>query len=403
MKIDPKYDRCINTFTQALSLNEADVRAAVLRSYSFNTQDNDYAIRKVFCKAVRGEEITVAAIGGSITEGASARSVNGRGNNATEYTDALDGESCWFNRTVDWFRERFPQTKVNAVNAGIGATPSFLGTFRLEQMVLAHKPDFVTVEFSVNDPSTTHNLLENEIFDAYESIVRRCLEANIAVVLIFMNDQDNNGLQRIHSKIAEYYHVPSISYHNAVYPDGQLICDWERLSPDEIHPNNVGHALLATCLCNYLDAVLQTTEQSGEYGVPALPEGWLYGDTFYKVFAQYAYEFVDCAQGDFVYDEAAPNCKKWKGALLNGSGVGTVRLTVPKGAKRVWVQYFNCRGSFETDMNGQKTVCNTSAIGWPKAMWHRIHTGEALAEDADLLIKTHSSGQVILLGLLASF
>lgn len=403
MKIAPKYDRYINTFTQTLSLNEADVRAAVLRSYSFNTQDNNDALRKVFCKAARGEEITVAAIGGSITEGASARNVNGRGNNATEFTDALGGESCWFNRTVDWFRQTFPQSTVNAVNAGIGATPSFLGAFRLEQMILQHKPDFVTVEFSVNDPSTTHNLLGNEIFDAYESIVRRCLEANIAVVQIFMNDRDNNGYQRFHSKIAEHYSVPSISYHNAVYPDGQLICDWERLSPDEIHPNNVGHALLATCLCNYLDQVYESTELSGTYQGAAIPDRWLYSDTFHKVFAQYAYEFADNAEGDFVYDEAAPNCKKWKGALLNGRGVGSVRLTVPKGAKRVWVQYYYNSGSFETDMAGQKTVCNTTPVGWPRPMWHRIHTGEALPEDTQLQIKTHRSGQVILLGLLASF
>lgn len=403
MKIDPKYDRYIETFTQALGLNDADVRAAILRAYSMNTRENNNAIKKVLCKAARGEEITFAAIGGSITQGASARSLNGRGNNATEYTDALDGESCWFNRTADWFRQRFPQVKVNAVNAGIGATPSFLGTFRLEQMVLAYKPDLVTVEFSVNDPSTTHNLLEKEIFDAYESIVRRCLEAGVAVVQIFLNDRDNNGLQRIHSKIADHYHVPSVSYHNAVYPDGQLICDWSLLSPDEIHPNNVGHALLATCLCNYLDQVYESTDPEGTYCAAAVPEKWLYSDTFHRVYARYAYEFQDCADSGFQFQTDLPDCKKWNGALVNESGVGTIRLTVPKGAKRVWVQYLNCPGSFETDMNGQRTVCNTTAVGWPKAMWHRIHTGEALAEDAQLLIKTHSSGKVIMLGLLASF
>lgn len=403
MNISKQYDRYIETFAAALGLGEGDVKDAILRSYSLNEQDNNDRIRKVFCKAARGEEITIAAIGGSITAGASAKHFENRGNNAQAYTEALDGENCWFNRTVNWFSQRFPQTKVNAVNAGIGATPSFLGVFRLDSMVLAHKPDLVTVEFSVNDPSTFHNLLEKEIFEAYESVVRRCLEAGIAVVQIFLNDRDNNGLQRYHSQIAKYYHVPCISYHNAVYPDGQLICDWVRLSPDEIHPNNVGHALLAVCLCNYLDTIYESIDLSGTYQDTAVPAQWMYADTFYKVAAQYAAEFADSADDGFALRWDMYGCTKWNGALVTEASVGTIRLTVPKGAKRVWVQYFNSKGSFETEMGGQKTVCNTIALGWPKPMWHRIHTGAPLEEDTQLLIKTHQSGQVIILGLLASF
>lgn len=402
-EVDQKYAGYIKTFAEALGMGEGDVKAAILRSVSLNMQDNNDRIRKVFCKAARGEEITIAAIGGSITAGASAKSIQNRGNNARQYTDALNGENCWFNRTVEWFARRFPQAKVNAVNAGIGATPSFLGTFRLDSMVLRHKPDLVTVEFSVNDPSTFRNLLDKEIFEAYESVVRRCLEAGIAVVQIFLNDRDNNGLQRYHSEIARYYHVPCISYHNAVYPDGQLICDWDRLSPDEIHPNNVGHALLAVCLCNYLDWVYGSTDLSGIYQDTAVPAQWMYGETFYKVFAQYAGEFVDSADDGFSLCRDVPDCTKWNGALVNENSIGTIRLTVPKGAKRVWVQYFNSPGAFETEMNGQRTVCNTTALGWPKAMWHRIHTGAPLEEDTQLLIKTHQWGRVIILGLLAAF
>lgn len=400
--IDPKYNNIIKVFQQALKLNESAIRSAILRSVSMNILENTYLLRNVFRKAEIGSEITIAAIGGSITEGASAKSCGALGNNAGAYTSALGGENCWFNRTIEWFRDSFPQTRVNAINAGIGATPSFLGTFRLEQMVLQHKPDLVFVEFSVNDPSATHNLWDSEIFDAYESIVRRCLSSGISVVQIFLNDRDNNGLQYQHNKIAEYYRVPRISYHNAIYPDDGLICEWSLLSPDEIHPNNVGHALLATCLCNYLDNILQNINDSTKYDVQTLPEMWLHNDTFAHVSAKYAFQFAKHATGNLTYDAETPNCKKWKGALVS-SGLGIVRLIVPKGAKRVWVQYFNSIGSFETQMCKQKTVCNTSPTGWPKAMWHRVYTSDALSTDTELTIETHASGQVMLLGLLVSF
>ena len=395
--IYPQYDSTIHTLSQAFCVSEDGIRDAIMRSYCFDTQDNDDRIRKVFCKAARGEAITVAGLGGSITQGVAAkRYANGRGNNATEYNDALGGEKCWFERTADWFRQRFPQTQVSEINAGIGATPSFLGTFRLEQMVLQRKPDLVTVEFSVNDPSTFDYLLDGEIFEAYESIIRKCLDAGIAVIQIFLNDRDNNGLQRFHSKIAEHYHIP-------VSPDGQLICDWVRLSPDEIHPNNAGHALLAACLCNYLDHVYADTDITQTYSDTTIPGEWLYSDTFYKVYAQYAYEFTDCADSSFVFRTDMPDCKKWNGTLVSTDSVGNIRLTVPKGAKRVWIQYFNAKGSFETDMGSQRSVCNTAPLGWPKALWHRVYTGAPLQTEMPLCITSHKKGDVIIIGLLVSF
>ena len=232
--------------SQATGVTEQALREAVLRSASHNDGADLSRVQRVLRKAACGEAITVAGLGGSITQGVAAKSYgNGRGNNAREFSDALGGEKCWLDRTADSLRLRYPASQVTSVNAGIGATPSFLGTFLMDRMVLKHKPDLVFVEFSVNYPSTHAFLLENEIFDAYESIVRKLLEADVAVVLVFLNDRDNNGLQRIHSKIAHHYGVPAVNYHDAVYPEGKLICDWIKLSPDEIHPNNVKRVVRA--------------------------------------------------------------------------------------------------------------------------------------------------------------
>lgn len=402
LQLTPACEPMVEVLSRAFSTTPDAVRQAVLRSYSLNNRDNFNRLRNVFAKAAAGEAVTVAGLGGSITAGASAKSKAEAGNNARAYTEELGGEMCWFDRTVEWFREAFANTQITGVNAGIGSTPSFLGTFRMEQMVLGHQPDLVFVEFSVNDPSTVHNLLEGEIFDAYESVIRKCLETGAAVVQIFMTDKDNVTLQAVHNRIAEHYGIPTVSYANAVYPDGRLICDWPLLSPDDIHPNNAGHAFLGLCISNLFRQVLETMDSGADYPAAPIPESWLYQDTFYKTWAQYAWQLRDSARGAFYFHTDTRDCAKWKGTLVS-EGEGTVQVTVPKGAKRVYVQYFHSNGSFETEMAGQRTVCNTVPEGWPRPMWHRIHTGSPLDRDTQLLIRSHASGQAIFLGVLASF
>ncbi|MBR3592289.1 MAG: SGNH/GDSL hydrolase family protein [Clostridia bacterium] len=403
-KINTKYDKIIQMLALALGSNETALKEAILRSYVIDQDETNNRLRQVFCKAERGETITIAAIGGSIIEGAHARSQNGIGNNATAFTDDLSGEKCYFERTIDWFEETFPNTQINGINAGIGATPSFLGTFRLDQMVLNYSPDLVIIEFSVNDLDAVPFLLKDEIFESYESIVRRCLEKGIAVIPICLVNQNGDSLQKIHLELADHYNMPAISYHNAIFPDGQAVFDWKMLSPDEVHPNNAGHTLIATCIANYLDNVLESTRLTDEYITDELHTSWIYFDTFNKVNAQYAYEFKERARGGFEFQERIPNISyKWRGALVSDNVEGNIKIIVPKGACRVYVQFFNSNGSFETDFLNMKSSCNTTAIGWPRAMWHRVYTGKATTEDVTLTIKSHKNGKVIIMGVLISF
>ena len=91
---------------------------------------------KVFEKAKNGEEITVAYIGGSITEG---------------YT--VKPEECWAYLTHKQLCEKYPAAKINYVNAGLSGTPSTLGLIRTDRDVIAPfgAPDIVFIEFAVND------------------------------------------------------------------------------------------------------------------------------------------------------------------------------------------------------------------------------------------------------------
>ena len=402
-EIKPKYNEILKTVSTALSVDAGVVNDAVIRSFIPDSDETDNRLRQVFCKAARGEKITIAGVGGSITDGCHARTFGEFGNNATQYNEQLGGERCWFDRVCDWFKNQFPTTEIQSINAGFGATPSFLGVFSLEQIVLKHHPDLVTIDFSVNDPAAPPFLLKDEINESYEAIIRRCLELGIAVIPVFLTNSSGGSYQNIHGELADHYNLPAISYQDAVFHNGELICEWSKLSPDNIHPNNVGHALLSVCVTNYLDNVLDTTNLSADYPLDELHTSWIYFDSFKNTHAQYACEFKERAKG-FEFLESTPEITgKWRGILVSDRNEAIVKLNVPKGAKRVYVQYFHSTGSFETKFLSQKTSCNTTAIGWPRAMWHRVYTGDAIAEDSCITIKTHSDGKVIIMGLLVAF
>lgn len=197
-------------------------------------------------KAERGEEITVAAIGGSITEGFNA-------------TDKETG--CYTQIFGNWWKERFPKTKVNVINAGIGGTNSYLGVHRVEKEVLAYKPDVVVVEFSVNDG-------DNEFCKrSYDNLVRRILseDYNPAVILLFTVQENGVNAQMSHSTVGYTYRLPMISYANMVMlgiKNGDFV--WADISNDTVHPNDKGHAMIGELFYTYLNNVYSMVDSLSE-------------------------------------------------------------------------------------------------------------------------------------------
>ena len=400
--IKTKFENRVGTLSKALGVGKSEIRAAVERSYAFNQLSDSGRLKNLFKKIASGKDITIAAVGGSITEGAWAKSYNGGGNNATEYNELLDGEKCYAQRMVDWFSKTFPNTNFNFLNAGIGATPSFLGAFRLDSMALIHNPDLVIVEFAVNDPTATE-LTDTEIFDAYEAVVRRSLNTDAAVMLVFTVNESGVGWQEYYSKVGAYYNVPMISYHNAIYPESGLICEWRKLSPDNVHPNNVGHALIGLCIENFLENVYENTDIGAVYKDSEIPQDWMYKNTFEKAEMIYAADNDAWAIKNFAFCPTVRDvCSKWGGAWVTEEK-GTLSLYVPAGAKRVFVLYFNSNGSFITKLGDDTLSCDTKTDGWEKASWHRVYTGAPLEKETELKIESNGDGKVIIIGLLISY
>ncbi|CAM3100731.1 SGNH/GDSL hydrolase family protein [Rariglobus hedericola] len=191
-------------------------------------------LKAVLAKAQRGEPVTLGFIGGSITQGAIATKPANR----------------YVNRVADWWKTTFPHTRFTLVNAGIGATNSLYGSLRAQRDLLSRSPDFVVVDFAVNDKAGP------ELAESYEGLVRQILKQPQApaVVLLFMSRNDGINAQEWQEKIGSHYQLPMISYRNAFWPELQSgRVQWSQIGADYIHPNNQGHASTATFITTLLE------------------------------------------------------------------------------------------------------------------------------------------------------
>lgn len=203
---------------------------------------NPYRMKKLFQRAEEGNKIKIAFIGGSVTQGSLASSK----------------DTCYAARVFSWWKETFPKSEFTYINAGIGGTTSQFGCARVQQNVLAYDPDFVIVEFSVNDEST-------EMFlETYEGLVRQILQGKSKpAVMIVHNVRYDNGAnaQVQHAKIARRYELPSVSMQSAIYPqvvNGNIAN--REITPDDLHPNDSGHRLVAGVITHYLQKLAEDVD-----------------------------------------------------------------------------------------------------------------------------------------------
>ncbi len=199
---------------------------------------NNARLKKALAKAREGKEVTIAFIGGSITQGAGAIPIN---------------INCYARKTFEGFCDitgRGYDDNVKYVKAGVGGTPSELGMIRYDRDVLSNgkiTPDVVIVEFAVNDAGDETN------GRCYDSLVRKIYNSPNApaVLLIFAVFQDDYNLQERLIPVGEAYDLPMVSTKNSVTeqfykkPDEGRVVSKNRFFYDQYHPTNTGHRIMA--------------------------------------------------------------------------------------------------------------------------------------------------------------
>lgn len=194
-------------------------------------------LKEVMRRAKQGKDITIGYIGGSITMGSLASS----------------DKNCYAYLVYSWWCKRFPESKVGYINAGIGGTTSHFGVARVEDDLLYSAPDWVVTEFSVNDTEEEH------FNQTYEGLLRKILLSKKDMAVLIVNSvYYNNGknVQESHNLIAKYYELPVVSMKQGIYEEvlsGRM--KKEEITSDDLHPNDMGHQLMAHIIIGYLERV----------------------------------------------------------------------------------------------------------------------------------------------------
>jgi lysophospholipase L1-like esterase len=208
-----------------------------------------------FAKAKAGGDVRVAYLGGSIT--------------------AAPG---WRVFSLDRLKKEFATARFSEINAAIGGTGSDLGAFRVGQDVIAHKPDFVFVEFAVNDAGTP----PEQVMATMEGIVRQIRRADPATDICFVYTLSEPLLPDLAKgvfpvaasameAVADHYAIPSVHFGVEVtrrIADGTLVFKGDKpekldaaaspmlFSSDGVHPHvETGQRLYAEVLARALAAM----------------------------------------------------------------------------------------------------------------------------------------------------
>jgi hypothetical protein len=208
---------------------------------SLLSKGNNQRLKAAIEKAEKGEDVTIAYIGGSITQGAGAKPIH---------------TNCYAYKSYVKFKGLFGKAggeNIHFVKAGVGGTPSELGMIRYERDVLKGgtvQPDIVIVEFAVNDAGD-----ETEGI-CYESLCLKILSADNkpAVILLFSVFVDDWNLQGRLSPVGKHYDLPMVSVKDALVEQFRLtkeegnIISKRQFFYDIYHPTNDGHTVMADCL-----------------------------------------------------------------------------------------------------------------------------------------------------------
>ncbi len=240
-------------------ISQADWYQTMLEKAQLSS-GNNYRLKKVIEKAQRGETVTIASIGGSITEGAGA----------SRYKE------CYAYQTFEKFKAAYGAedgSNVHFVNAGVGGTPSPFGLMRYQRDIVERTqdednlPDIVMVEYAVNDGGEPTN------HGCYESLVKGILEQENApaVILVFAVFPSGYTMQNELQKVGETYDLMMISTKDG--PFAYVGSQWtsKEFFADIYHPTSLGHGVMADCIFHGIEKAAEAEEASQDIELDVKP------------------------------------------------------------------------------------------------------------------------------------
>lgn len=220
--------------------------AKQLETLPENGYESRTGVPNVAAKLRNGEPVTMVFIGGSITQ------------NSASFATTFP----------QWMEEKYPESQIKAINAGISGTPSKFGAARFDRDVLVHDPDLVFIEFAVNDGNGTTS-------DQMERMVRKAWQHDPSMDLVFIYTIRNNHLEDYaaghlpvaassHERVAEHYYIPTIAM--GFEPAKKINAgEWtiDEFAKDGVHPSLEGYQYYQDMLEKAMGSMFASTVEYG--------------------------------------------------------------------------------------------------------------------------------------------
>lgn len=198
------------------------------------------------------------------------------GDSISAGSGASNGFFAYGNLIRKWWEENVSVNVLLQQNS-IGATDSYLAVHRFDNEVAEfdcntdeegiQNPDIIIIEYINDEATETYK-------ETMDSLVRKALALpnNPAVIIMMPSTDGGYAPQDIHLEVAQHYEVPFISFHDAVQPEikaGNFT--WADISPDTVHPNDAGHAMMAQMVEELMQYTIDNMDTIGTEVTPFDP------------------------------------------------------------------------------------------------------------------------------------
>ncbi len=255
---------------------------------------------------------------------------------ATTYGTSKD-EYSWVN-TIELYLEQRYGVDVNVTNLALADSSVYEGYTNLMMHNDEMQYDLAIICYGEKDGAKSIDIFYEAIIRAVKAGYPRCstiamLEATTAGYV--------EKMQRVEA-IAEHYELPVVDTIEA-FTSGEY-AEFEELTDDGIHPNDMGHQLYAYILAEAIDAEVKAYTGYDNSEVEPLSEMAEYFETFtwYSVdnftrdgetytYTMTGFEFEDVMFGiDFWHVAGENSCE----IIVDGESLGTVKESLAEGEEK---------------------------------------------------------------------
>ena len=349
---------------------------------------NLYRVQKAIEKARKGDEVVVAYLGGSITQGAGAKPIH---------------SECYAYRSYLAFKKRFGKadgSNVKFIKAGAGGTCSELGLTRYDMDVLRRGsvvPDIVFLEYAVNDAGDETDGV------CFESLVRLAMDGpgHPAVILLFSVFMDDFNLQERMIPVGRRCQAAMISLKNAVTPqfsEENPVITKRQYFYDLFHPSNDGHRIMADCIDYFWEKAAEAPKEAKDAVIDTAPAiGERYRTLLSFDRSNYKeHDAVKClTEGGFTETDRILQCVEKDDNPQATPEFPDNWMKVPEEAKGPFRLRLLCKdlllvykdtdstmfGKIEVRVDGKVTRCiDPREVGWNHCTAYVVYNSDAAAE-----------------------